>query len=81
MYKEKLKTHTDEPIIVREHEVIVPLFSLLKKTASRLMGIDVIRTKVGDLIELNDGQPIKIQMISKGPSIKDVVKFFTIYYP
>ena len=65
VFIEKQKTHQDEPLRVREHEAIVPLFSLLKKTASRLLEIPAIDGMVDHLVELNDGNPINIQMISK----------------
>ena len=81
-FKEKQKTHPDEKLRVREHEAIVPLFSLLKKTASRLLEIPAIDGMVDHLVELNDGNPINLQMISKfgldGSSV--IIFFFTFFF-
>ena len=53
------------PIKVTEYDAIVPMKGLVQKTVDRLMEDPDIKKKIKELVELNDGRPIKIQFIFK----------------
>ena len=53
------------PIVVTEYDAIVPMKGLVQKTVDRLMEDPDLKKKIQELVELNDGRPIKIQFIFK----------------
>ena len=59
--KKKLRV----PIEVTEYDAKVPMKGLVHKTVDRLMEDPDLKKKIKELVELNDGQPLKIQFIFK----------------
>ena len=53
------------PIEVTEYDAIVPMKGLVHKTVDRLMEDPDLKKKIKELVELNDGRPLKIQFIFK----------------
>ena len=53
------------PIVVTEYDAIVPMKGLVQKTVDRLMEDPDLKKKIQELVELNDGRPIKVQFIFK----------------
>ena len=59
--KKKLRV----PIEVTEYDAKVPMKGLVHKTVDRLMEDPDLKKKIKELVELNDGRPLKIQFIFK----------------
>ena len=62
---DKEKAELRPEIIVTEYDVIVPMEGLVHKTLERLLLDPDLKEQIRRLVELNDGQPLKMSFIFK----------------